>query len=182
MHSVFGQSGCIPTKSLHSVHRERAVSLLAASLSALALMLQQLRLNGSDLNSATLMRSIMQAYFLLATAPESFCAVAGQMGSQPRHPLLQVQQAVLQELPFVSNAQDSEAFGFQICASLHASLKKTDFLPILPHHDYVKCPFHHVLPLPISRLPTAANVEHVMLPHSWEKTSLCRKMMISSSA
>lgn len=53
-------------------------------------MLQQLQLHGSELNSATLMRSILQAYTLLATAPESFLAVAGQMGTMPRHPVLKV--------------------------------------------------------------------------------------------
>lgn len=70
--------------------RERAVTFLASSLLALALMLHELQLQGCELNSAPLMRSIMQAYALLATAPESFLAVAGQMTSTPRHPVLLV--------------------------------------------------------------------------------------------
>ena len=70
--------------------RERAVSFLASSLSALALMLHELQQQGCDLNSAPLMRSIMQAYALLATAPESFLAVAGQMALSPQHPVLLV--------------------------------------------------------------------------------------------
>ncbi len=63
---------------------------MAASLSALSLMLHELQLQGVELNSAPLMHSIMQAYALLATAPESFLAVAGQMTSAPRHPVLLV--------------------------------------------------------------------------------------------
>ena len=72
------------------LRRERAAAFLAAGLSALSLMLQQMQTQGSNLNSATLMRSILQAYILLATAPESFLAVAGQMTASPRHTILKV--------------------------------------------------------------------------------------------
>lgn len=57
---------------------------------ALGSLLQRLREGGSELNSAALLCVVLQAHAALSAAPESFAALAGLMGGQPLHPILQV--------------------------------------------------------------------------------------------
>jgi hypothetical protein len=66
------------------------MEFLASSVAALSAMLERLRGQSCELNSAPLMRALLHAYAGIATSPESFAAVIGQMGSQPNHPILQV--------------------------------------------------------------------------------------------
>ena len=70
--------------------RSRVGSFLAAGLLALNEMLQRMQFGGTELNSATLMRTLMQAHAVLISTPESFGALAGNMASQAFHPILQV--------------------------------------------------------------------------------------------
>jgi len=70
--------------------RDRAMEFLASSAMALGAMLERLRGQSCELNSGGLMRALLHAYAGIATSPESFAAVIGQMGGEPHHPLLQV--------------------------------------------------------------------------------------------
>ena len=54
-------------------------------------MLQRMQQAGTELNSATLMRTLLQAHAVLIATPESFAALAGNMSTQPFHPILQVE-------------------------------------------------------------------------------------------
>lgn len=53
-------------------------------------MLEKMQQAGTELNSATLMRTLLQAHSALLSTPESLAAQAGKMSSQAFHPILQV--------------------------------------------------------------------------------------------